>query len=249
MDGAGQAYYRPRGWWWIGASATAQASRYAWRGGPPNLVRALEGNGAWSPGAAFGLVAGRAWPSGLSLALGVEADRWEQRYRHVDRREVEQVEAVVAQMVTLNSQVVFADYDTVVTSSTLQAVAEGAELRMRVRVPLELGWQRRMGRLLLGARAGVAAEHASVRSSAGMAVDAADGLVRSRALSRAEWRARYPAALSILVGADIGYALTDRLHLAAMPFLMRPIATFGAAYDAQALPHRTGARLMLQHRF
>lgn len=239
---------RSSGIWWIAITSSAQASRYQWQSDHANLQRALQGNGRWQEGLAFGALAGRAWHSGLSIGLGVEADRLDQTYRSLDQRTERQTETVT-QVITLNTQVFASSVDTVSTDVVREAQAEGADRRVRVRIPLEAAWQLAARRWRFGPRAGLVGEHASIRSSASLAVDPSDRMVHARRLSPAELRARYPWSLSAIAGIDFGFVLTARSRIIATPFASIALTTFGGASDAHARPERFGLRLMIQHRF
>ncbi|MBK8225706.1 MAG: hypothetical protein IPK70_00850 [Flavobacteriales bacterium] len=239
---------RSRGTWWIAITSSAQASRYQWQSDQANLLRALQGSGRWQGGVAIGALAGRAWPSGLSIGLGIEADRLDQTYRSLDQRTERQTETVT-QVITLNTQVFASSVDTVTTDVVREAQAEGADRRVRVRIPLEAAWQLAAKRWRFGPRAGLVGEHTSIRSSASLAVDPSDRMVRARQLSASELRARYPWSLSAIAGIDLGFVLTDRSRIIATPFASMALTTFGGASDANARPERFGLRLMIQHRF
>jgi hypothetical protein len=239
---------RPRGSWWTSITLSAQASRYQWRSDQANLQRALQGNGRWQGGMAIGVLAGRAWPSGLSIGVGVEADRLDQTYRNLDQRTERQTETVT-QVITLNTQVFASSVDTISTEVVREAQAEGADRRLRIRIPLEAAWQLAAKRWRFGPRVGLVGEHTSIRSSASLAVDPSDQLVRARQLSQAELRMRYPFSLSAIAGIDLGFVLTDRSRIIATPFASRALTTFGDPSDANARPERFGLRLMIQHCF
>lgn len=68
---------RRRGYWWAGVSVAPQFSRYSWHSDQVKLEQALNRNGKLIGGVSLGVLAGRTWPSGFSLGLGVEADRME----------------------------------------------------------------------------------------------------------------------------------------------------------------------------
>lgn len=239
---------RLRGQWWAALTGSAQASRYQWQSDHANLERALQGSGRYQGGWAIGALAGRSWPSGLSVGVGIEADRLDQSFRHVDRRTEEHTETVT-HVVSLNTQVFTSTVETVTTPVVRESLAEGADRRVRLRVPVELAWTLQRGHWCFGARLGAVGEHATVRSSSSLALDHSDGLVHSRSLSQSELRSRYPLSLSGLAGFDIGFSVSDRARIMATPFASRSLATFGPGSDAQAHPERFGLRLMLQHRF
>ncbi|MBK9146911.1 MAG: hypothetical protein IPM12_03705 [Flavobacteriales bacterium] len=239
---------RLRGQWWAALTGSAQASRYQWQSEHANLERALQGSGRYRGGWAIGALVGRSWPSGLSVGVGIEADRFDQSFRHVDRRTEEQTETVT-HVVSLNTQVFTSTVETVTTPVVHESLAEGADRRVRLRVPVELAWSLQRGHWCFGARLGAVGEHTTVHSSSSLALDYSDGLVHSRSLSQSELRSRYPLSLSGLAGFDIGFSVSDRARIMATPFASRSLAVFGPGSDAQAHPERFGLRLMLQHRF
>ncbi|HRD51839.1 MAG TPA: hypothetical protein PKY96_04250 [Flavobacteriales bacterium] len=239
---------RRRGYWWAGVSVAPQFSRYSWRSDQGKLEQALNGNGKLIGGVSLSAHAGRTWPSGISLALGVEADRMEQAYSSVDRRTEVQSETVV-QLVTLNTQVFATNIETVNTTVVQEARAEGKDSRTRVRVPVELSYHLASGRWRLGPRAAAVMEYTRIRSSSSLVVDSEDGLIRSRPLTQPEQDARYPLSLSALLGIDLGFNLSDNSRIIVSPFASRALATFGPATDAKASPERYGLRFLLQHRF
>ncbi len=229
--------------------ATLHAVRSQWHGRPQALVDALEGSSTWPMSAAGGLAVGRSWPSGLSLWLGAEGDRYTQSYRHTERHEELRHDLVVAQIVTLNTQVVFTDVDTITTVVMRESTAEGADDRIRIRVPIECGWARALGRWSLGVRIGAQFEHTFARSTGSLVIDEAAGLIRSRQLDRKELRARYPSMLSIVSGLSASYSITERLTFATVPFIALPATTIGRRGDVWTEPQRMGLRFQLLHRF
>lgn len=242
-------YFTPRGTWWIGPMASLQAGRSSWSGGPANLVNALHAGRRWQEDFAGGLLAGRRWPSGWGLWMGLEAERSSQAYRSIERREEIHQELVVTQLVTLNAQVVFVNVDTVSTAYVRESVSEGADSRLRVRIPVEASWTRSLGRWSAGLRGGVHLTYTAARSTASLVADAPDGSIRARALSDAELCARYPASLSAMAGAEIAYSLSDRLALSAVPFAALPFATLGPRAGVWFTHERFGLRFQLLHRF
>lgn len=242
-------YFRDRGQWWVGPMATLHFSRNEWKGGTDNLVDALNGSNRPLAGVSFGAMASRRWAGGLGLWLGAEADWSSQDYRSIERREEVQHEAVVTQMVTLNAQVVFTDFDTLESVVVHEARAEAKDERISIRVPVEVSWWLPAGRWRMGPRAGFNVQHTRVRSSVSLALDSADGFIRARQLSPAELRQRHPLSLSGTAGLDAAYLITDRLSVVGTPFLTLPIATMGDRGDAWAEPHRFGFRFLLMHRF
>ena len=242
-------YFTPRGTWWIGPMVSLQAGRSSWSGSPTNLVNALNGGQRWQQGFAGGVLAGRRWPSGWGLWMGLEAERSSQAYRSIERREEIHQELVVTQLVTLNAQVVLVNIDTVSTAYVRESVSEGADSRLRLRIPLEASWTRSLGRWSTGLRGGVHLTYTAARSTASLVADAPDGSIRARALSDAELRARYPASLSAMAGAEVAYSLSDRVALAAIPFAALPIATLGQRAGAWSAHERFGLRFQLLHRF
>lgn len=237
-----------RSHWWAGASLAGQLGRYQWHADADNLRRALEGSGRWQGSLAVGALAGRSWASGWSLGIGVEADRQDQAFRYLDRKS-EVHEETVTYLVTLNTEVFISSVDTLRSEVVHEALAEGAEHRWRVRVPLELAWHLGAGRWRMGPRTALLGERTVVRSSAGLAVEPGTGMVRSMAMPEARLEARYPMSLSGVLALDIGYCATDHARVFVSPYLGRTLRTFGAEGDALARPQRFGLRLMIQHRF
>lgn len=241
-------YYSPRGYWWLGLGVTAQAGRYGWDGDSEKLARALEGKRQWNPGLAYGISAGRGWPSGLSLGLGFEMERSEQTYRNVERSTVTRTETV-EQVVVLNTHVFTTDVTTTEVQEQRESIAEGKDVRTRLRIPLEASWSLRRGRWTTGPRVGLIAERTYARSSSSLALDPEDGMVRARSLSDEEMRDRYPLAFSGFAGFDIGFSLRERITVLATPFYSQALLTTNSSTDAKALPERAGLRLQIQHRF
>ena len=244
----GVEYYSPRGYWWLGLGVTAQAGRYRWGGDSEKLARALEGKGQWNPGFAYGICAGRGWPSGLSLGLGLEMERSEQSYRNVERATVRHVETV-EQVVVLNTHVFTTDITTTEVQEERESIAEGKDVRTRLRIPVEVSWGLRRGRWMSAPRLGFIAEQTQVRSSSSLALDPEDGMVRARSLSDAELRHRYPLSFSGFAGIDIGYSLSEGFTVLATPFYSKALFTTSSGSDALAFPERAGLRLQIQHRF
>jgi hypothetical protein len=247
-NGRAPDYHRPRGEWWLGPALSIQWRQQGWRGGPSALAQALDGNGKPRIGASAGILAGRRWTSGFSIWSGFELERTEQAYRHVEQLALSRQEVLINQIVTLNAQVVFVDADTLNTVVMQETVAEGSDLRVHARLPIELAWQHRRGRILLGARAGAALEYTVARSTSSLAQDASDGRIRAVRLTNEELRERHPMSLASMVGADVGYCFTERLSISATPYFATSFTTFGPRADVHSAPNRFGLRLQLLHR-
>lgn len=241
-------YHKPRGQWWVGPSLSVQWREQNWKGGPNELVHALEGNGKPIAAAGMGIAAGRRWPSGLGLWGGIEFERSQQAFRHTQRYERAQEQVVVNQLVTLNASIVFVDADTIITMTQQERVSEGADHRVHLRLPVEFAWQQRIGRFVLGPRAGAVLEYTQVRATSSLAIDPADGLVRATNLSPEQLNQRYPLNMSALVGVDLGFCLSERLTLSGTPFYCAPLSIFNPSIDAYAAPQRFGLRVQLLHR-
>lgn len=241
-------YHRARGQWWLAPSLTVQWYRYHWQGHPERLARALEGEQRWHNGIAWGLSAGRTWPSGLRLGAGLEVDRSVQRYRHTERRQVEESETY-SSWVTLNTEVFFSDIDTVVTFQTSEQQMEAHDIRIRMRVPVELAWHARFRRWVAGPRASIVAEHTTVQSTASLYQDTEEDAIRSGQLSQAALRMRYPLQASAMVGADLGFMLSERFTLIAAPSYSTALIRGMASGHVVALPERFSLRFQLCHTF
>ena len=241
-------YHRARGQWWLAPSLTVQRGRYGWQGHPERLARALEGGRNWHTNMAWGLSAGREWPSGLRLGGGIEVDRSAQRYRHTERWQVAESETYIS-LVTLNTEVFFSDIDTVITFRTSEQQIEAHDIRTRMRVPLELAWHARFRRWVAGPRAGLVAEHTTVRSTASLYQDMDEGVIRSGQLSQAELQMRYPLHASAMVGADLGFMVSERFTVIAGPSYSTALTRRMASGHVVALPERVSLRFQFCHTF
>ncbi len=238
------AYVLPRGDWWIGAHSAFYASHREWSGGSGVLSDALNESEAWTSTIGLGLMGGRAWRSGFGVSSGVESERSEQAYRHVDK--ATSYESVVnTQMVTLNTQVYYTTVDTVITPTIRERVSAGSDTRTTWRIPVEASWRTRMGRWVLGARCGFAAEFTRARASASLINDDALGGISSAELPPTALSERYPFSMVGVLGADVGFLLHERWIATASPIYMRGLFNATSANSVSSSPERAGVRLQL----
>lgn len=234
-----------RGDSWLAIHATAYGSKNHWSGTATRLVDALNESERSRTSVSLGLMAGRQWRSGIGIAAGAEAERSEQVFRHEETLVHEQ-EAVVANMVTLNTIVYSMSYDTLTTRYPEPISAEGRDVRTTVRVPLEAYWQGAVRRWLIGARAGLAGEFTHVSSGVSLVQDASDGAIRSRAMEAGELASRYPVRILGTAGVDIGFVIGERMTLLATPQYQHALGD-GPRNSICASPERIGIRFQLLH--
>lgn len=238
------AYVLPRGDWWIGAHTAFYASHRHWSGGSLALADALNDAEAWTSTVGLGLIGGRAWRSGVGVGMGIESERSEQAYRHVDK--ATSYESVVnTQMVTLNTYVYYAAADTIITPTVHERVSVGFDSRTTWRIPVEAFWRRSLGRWVVGARCGLAAEFTSVRSSASLVDDEVLGGINATELAPSALNQRYPLTMVGMVGADVGFLLHERWTATASPIYMRGLLNSTGANSLSSSPERAGVRLQL----
>lgn len=237
-------YVLPSGDWWVGINVGAYASHRNWSGAPSVLSDALNESEAWTSTLAIGAMGGRAWRSGFGFGFGLENERSQQAYRHVDR--TTSYETVVnTQMVTLNTLVFYTNSDTVITPSESERVSAGTDKRTTWRIPVEAFWHQNFGRWFVGARCGVAGEFTRVTASASLVNDEVLGGVRSTTLEANELVRRYPFTLVGVVGADIGFSLHERWTVTASPLYMSGLFHTGDSNSVTSSPERAGARFQL----
>lgn len=237
-------YVLPPGDWWIGAHTAFYASHRHWSGGSAVLADALNDAEAWTSTVGLGLMGGRAWRSGFGLGMGIESERSEQAYRHVDK--ATSYESVVnTQMVTLNTQVYYTAADTVITPTVRERVSVGSDSRKTWRMPVEAFWHTSLGRWVLGARCGLAAEFTSVRSSSSLVDDEVDGGINTTELAPSTLNQRYPLTMVGAIGADVGFLLHERWTATASPIYMRGLFHSTGDHSVSSSPERAGVRLQL----
>lgn len=237
-------YVLSRGDWWIGLHTAFYASHRHWSGGSAVLADALNDAEAWTSTVGLGLMGGRAWRSGFCVGMGIESERSEQAYRHVDK--ATSYESVVnTQMVTLNTQVYYTAADTVLTPTVHERVSVGSDSRTTWRIPVEAFWRASMGRWVVGARCGLAAEFTSVRSSASLIDDEVLGGINATELAPSALNQRYPLTMVGVVGADVGFLLHERWTATASPVYMRGLLNSTGDNSVSSSPERAGVRLQL----
>ncbi len=241
-------YVLPNADWWVGGHAAVYASRYHWAGGDPELSDALNKAEAWTSTIGAGLLGGRTWRSGFGLSSGLELVRSEQAYQYTSKV-VEQEHVIATEMVTLNTTVYYSASDTTVTETEHEQVYKGVDRRTVWRVPFELSWQENLGRWVLGARCGVAAEFTNARSSASLTVDGENGEIVAAPLSSGAVKERYPPDLVGMLGVDLGILVHERWTLLASPLYMRSLASFGDETALHGSSERTGVRFQARFIF
>lgn len=237
-----------RGEWLIGMEMGSYHTRHRWQGADAKLSSAIDAMEPWRTTLAPALRIGRRWYNGWSLFTGLALERSEAAFSHTDRS-ITRTEEVQTWYVTLNNTVFISDIDTVVNISVEERLSRGTNVRSALRIPLEGRWQRDLGRLHLGVRAGLCLELTRTRGGHTLVRDSEQGGIRAESDGAALLARRHPPALLGMVGLEAGYLLHERWSLHAGPMMMTGIAGFGGDGEANALPMRRGFTFGILHHF
>lgn len=229
--------------WWVAATTAQYSETRRWRGDDHRLAKALQATEPLHRATYHGVLAGVALKGGWSLAAGLEHGAVRYGFRHLDRYREER-DSVVTSVVTLNTQVVGSFTDTVSAVTEVQRTVVAVNRRSVLRVPVEAGWHRPVGRWRFGVRGGLALELSTLHGGATL-VQGPQG-TRSVDVQAAGKRTTLLASLGL--GLDAGLALNERTLLWASPTFITglfPLSpTDGSPY---VLPQRTGLRLGLTY--
>ncbi|MDX9751551.1 MAG: hypothetical protein RBT71_10765 [Flavobacteriales bacterium] len=236
----------PRGEWWAGVQLGSYMYRYRWQGDDRRLTDALDAAHGTAAAIVPGLAVQRQWRSGWGLAAGLWAGVAEQRFHATDRRTWVEHD-IHTYLVTLDGQVFVSNVDTVEHVMHQEATVAGNARRTVLFVPLEATWAKRVRRFHYGLRAGVVAELPLGASGAMPAFVVADGPLTAVTADRRAHNARRPAALSMSVGAELGFQLHERWAIAVGGRYMHATLPFAPATDAHGLADRWGTEFRLLH--
>jgi hypothetical protein len=234
---------QPRHSWWLAATAGIYGETRSWRGANADLNRALQQAETPHHSTFLGVMAGREGPTGWGYSAGVEYGTIRYNYGHLDQyRSLS--DSIIQQVVTFNSQVIYSFSDTLTTESQVSRRMVAVNRYVLVRVPVELGWHRAWRRWQFGARAGVALEFSTQR--AGLTLMDAAGGTRSVDFTAGERRSALVACGTL--GADAGFAFTDRLALWATPgYTLGLLSLWPTDGTPYAVPTRLGVRFRLAY--
>jgi hypothetical protein len=232
----------------LGASIGFNDVRLLWTGDDERLANALDDSEAVhstvSPGVAFG----RTWLSGWGLSTGVFLERSERYFEHTERSSTVET-ALLTYIVTLNTQVFVSNVDTVESVSTTERHTSGVNRRTALRIPFEASWQRRARRWSYGLRAGAAVEFTRAEHALSLDLQGQDGRLVATDLSGEAIDGRYPTALLLTAGLEVGYLFHERWSLHAGPAYMRGVTPLEDTAPVHALPERLGLQFGLVHHF
>ncbi|MCC7501195.1 MAG: hypothetical protein IT229_01610 [Flavobacteriales bacterium] len=241
-------YVLPNADWWVALEVGRHNVKRTWYGDEPLLVSALNGvevpHYTWS----LGLLAGRSWRSGFGLSTGLAYEGSEYAYDHLDDRVRVDSMLVVPYLITLDTQVFVSNVDTVTFMTEETKQVSGMNRFSIFRVAIEGYWHKQHRRWTIGVRAGLAAEFVAMRQ--GYTLDLNDeGDVMSVDLSAQAYDTRYHTTLTAVLGADVGFAMSEHWGLWATPTYMHGITAWGTNGSPFVLPERMGLRVRLSYTF
>ena len=241
-------YVLPNADWWVALEVGRNDVRRTWYGNEPLLVNALNNvevpHYTWSQG----VLAGRSWRSGLGLSAGLAYEGSEYAFDHVDDRVRVDSMMVIPYIITLDTQVFVSNVDTVTFMTEEAKQVSGTNRLSVLHVPIEGYWHKHYRRWTFGARVGMAAEFVTMRQGYTLDVDD-EGDVMSVDLGAQAYDTRYHTTLTGMLGADVGFALSEHWGLWATPTYMHGIAAWGTDGSPYVLPERLGLRVRLSYTF
>jgi hypothetical protein len=243
-----QPYVLANADWWVALEVGRSKERRTWYGDDEDLVKALNATEvphyAWSAG----LLAGRSWRNGFGLSMGVAYQGSNQSFQFSGPATQEDTVLYFPYLVTLDTEVFVSDVDTVPTYVTVQEQTKATNSFSVVRVSAEGYWHANFRRWTIGPRLGLGTEFTTMRQ--GYTLDnGSDTLMTVVNVADERYDTRYATILTGLVGADIGFALTEHWGLWATPTYARGLANWGAGDAPYMLPERLGLRLRLSYTF
>ena len=243
-----EPYVLPNADRWLALEVGRHNVKRTWYGGEPLLVDALNEvevpHYTWS----LGLLAGRSWRSGFGLSAGAAYEGSEYAFDHVDDRVRIDSLLIVPYLITLDTQVFVSNVDTVTFMTEENKQVSGTNRFSVVHVPVEGYWHKQHRRWTFGARAGLAAEFVTMRQGYTLDVDD-EGAVMSVDLGAQAYDMRYHTTLTGMLGADVGFALTEHWGLWATPTYMHGITAWGREGMPYMLPERLSLRVRLSYTF
>ena len=241
-------YVLPNADWWVALEVGRNDVRRTWYGNETLLVNALNNvevpHYTWSQG----VLAGRSWRSGLGLSAGLAYEGSEYAFDHVDDRVRVDSMMVIPYIITLDTQVFVSNVDTVTFMTEEAKQVSGTNRLSVLHVPIEGYWHKHYRRWTFGARVGMAAEFVTMRQGYTLDVDD-EGDVMSVDLGAQAYDTRYHTTLTGMLGADVGFALSEHWGLWATPTYMHGIAAWGTDGSPYVLPERLGLRVRLSYTF
>ncbi|MBL0036260.1 MAG: hypothetical protein IPP26_11015 [Flavobacteriales bacterium] len=243
-----EPYVLPNADWWLALEVGRHNVRRTWHGGEPLLVNALNNaevpHYTWS----LGLLAGRSWRSGFGISAGLAYEGSEYAFDHVDDRVRIDSMLIVPYIITLDTQVFVSNVDTVTFMTEETRQVSGTNRFSVLHMPVEGYWHKQHGRWTFGARVGLAAEFVTMRQGYTLDIDD-EGDLMSVDLGAQAYDTRYHTTLTGLLGADVGFAMTEHWGLWATPTYMRGITAWGSEDSPYVLPERLSLRVRLSYTF
>ena len=242
-------YVLPGAEWWVALEVGRHDVDRSWSGKDEALVEALNGtevpHPTWSAGALFG----RTWRSGLGVSVGAAYEGSRYEFDHVEQQLP--VDSVIeyTYLVTLDTQVfVNTPATTVVYGEPTETRVTGSNSLGILQLPVELYWHAPVKRWSFGGRIGLMTELTLVRRGYTLVNDQELGLL-SAPCGEERFDSRYGPVLTGIIGADLGYTLTERWGLWLSPSYIRGLAAFGTTDQPWSMPERFSLRMRLSYSF
>jgi hypothetical protein len=242
-------YVLPGAEWWVAVEVGRHDVDRTWSGTDDALVEALNGtevpHPTWSAGALFG----RTWRSGLGVSVGAAYEGSRYEFDHLEQQLP--IDSVIeyTYLVTLDTQVfVSTPATTVIYGEPTETRVTGSNSMGILQLPVELYWHAPVKRWSFGGRIGLMTELTLVRRGYTLVNDPELGLL-SAPCNEERFDSRYGPALTGIVGADLGYTLTERWGLWLSPSYMRGLTAFGSTDQPWSLAERFSLRMRLSYSF
>jgi hypothetical protein len=242
-------YVLPGAEWWVAVEVGRHDVDRTWAGTDDALVEALNGtevpHPTWSAGALFG----RTWRSGLGVSVGAAYEGSRYEFDHLEQQLP--IDSVIeyTYLVTLDTQVfVSTPATTVIYGEPTETRVTGSNSLGILQLPVELYWHTPVKRWSFGGRIGLMTELTLVRRGYTLVNDQELGLL-SAPCNEERFDSRYGPALTGIVGADLGYTLTEHWGLWLSPSYMRGLTAFGTTDQPWSLAERFSLRMRLSYSF
>ena len=239
-------YVLARGQWWITAQVGLYNVQRQWTGTPERLTDALNGSEAWHSTVALGGMVGRSWRSGIGVGVGLDMERSEQAFHHLDRQERTE-EIINTHLVTLNTQVFVSSIDTTSVSIVDERWVDGLDRRQVMRASAEFFWHTGHRRFRFGPRTGLGMDFTRVRSAGSVVYNEAEGRLERSNLPSGAMNVRYPVMFLGMAGVDVDYSVHEQWSVGATPLGMFAIGPVGDRASAYSSPTRLGLRFRITH--
>jgi hypothetical protein len=243
-----QPYVLPNADWWVALELGRYDERRTWYGDDGALVNALNATEVPHYTTSIGVLGGRSWRNGFGLSLGVAYEGSSQSFQFNGASTQQDTVLYFPYLVTLDTQVFVSNVDTVPTYVTVQERTNATNSFSVVRVSAEGHWHANLRRWTIGPRLGLGTEFTTMRK--GYTLDSgSDTLLTVVNAAEESYDARYATVLTALIGADVGFALTEHWGLWATPTYARGLVSWGPSDAPYMLPERIGLRLRLSYTF